>query len=836
MDLNLSRFQEALAGRYSILREIGSGGMATVYLAEDSKHNRKVVIKVFGRGIAETVAAERFLREIRTAANLAHPHILPLHDSGEAAGLLYFVMPFVKGESLRDRLEREKQLPVEDAVRFTREIADALAYAHSEGVIHRDVKPANILFESGHAVLADFGVAQAVAGAESEETRLTTAGVSLGTPAYMSPEQGTGELSIDGRSDQYSLACVLFEMLTGEAPFRAPSARAVIAKHVTEAPPTLRSARKSTPDGVERAILRSLKKAPADRFPSVQEFSEALLTGLDTQPPEDGTRHPRQPLGWLRPLIVRGAVAAGSLLAVLWLTGPPPADPTIGPQENHVAILYFETFEEEEEGLVRFSRQLTDELIGEFTHLQDISPLRVFSSGAVRESRTRLRPGLEIARDLRAEYLVDGSVIRSGDSIVVQFSLEDPWAGTSISDGEVRESASGAWELPLIQEVAGRLVEHLRPVLGAEIRERGINLGTQDPLAYQKLLGAQDQFSYAKGLLYGTTEGDVLLEFDRTIRLFEEVALQDPNWSEPYVCIGKVAEEKAVFLAEFSDPNDPAGAVEAVNEGLKSLERALAIDPGNPRALAQKGELHYWRGTNTSDPEEARRALAEAESSLRSAIAGDRTLATAMGRLSRIHLKRGEYELAKRRALEALDADAYLESATSLTGNLAVALLNVGDEEEALARCREVQDASSSYPGFECELEVMAWGRKSAVDPAAAQALVDTILQLGGMERQPSFRPRVLFALAGVFGRAGMADSARAKIQEARESRPENLPLWQEAAAELQAGNRSGAIVALERLLKGDPARGPAELNKSLFSVLSDDPRFLALRARFGGT
>jgi eukaryotic-like serine/threonine-protein kinase len=232
----LERVQTSLADRYRIEREIGVGGMATVYLAEDLKHHRRVAIKVLNPDLAASLGAERFLREIETTANLRHPHILPLYDSGEAGTLLFYVMPLVEGESLRDRLAREKQLPVVDALRIAHEVADALSYAHARGVIHRDIKPENILIEGGHAVVADFGIARAVrdAGASS----LTGTGSSIGTPAYMSPEQAAGEQNVDGRSDQYALACVVFEMLAGQPPFTGPTAASVVHQHmIAEAPP-----------------------------------------------------------------------------------------------------------------------------------------------------------------------------------------------------------------------------------------------------------------------------------------------------------------------------------------------------------------------------------------------------------------------------------------------------------------------------------------------------------------------------------------------------------------------------------------------------------------------
>ncbi|MEE8362404.1 MAG: serine/threonine-protein kinase, partial [Gemmatimonadales bacterium] len=216
------RIRSALEGRYTIKTELGRGGMATVYLAEDVKHHREVAVKVLHPELGEILGKERFLREIEIAAGLSHPHILPLYDSGEADGFLFFVMPLADDESLRERLDREKQLPIDDALRIAREVADALSYAHSHGVVHRDIKPENILLSSGHAVVADFGIARAVSAAGGD--RLTETGIALGTPSYMSPEQAAGEQDLDGRSDLYALGCVLYEMLGGQAPFTGPTA------------------------------------------------------------------------------------------------------------------------------------------------------------------------------------------------------------------------------------------------------------------------------------------------------------------------------------------------------------------------------------------------------------------------------------------------------------------------------------------------------------------------------------------------------------------------------------------------------------------------------------
>ncbi len=270
----LDRLTAALSDRYLIERELGQGGMATVYLAEDLRHHRKVAVKVVHPELAAVLGAERFLSEIHVTAALQHPHILPLFDSGQADGQLYYVMPFVDGESLRDRLHRERQLPIDEAVRLAREVASALDYAHRKGVIHRDIKPENILVHDGQAVVADFGIALAVTNAGGG--RMTQTGLSLGTPQYMSPEQATGERDIDARSDVYSLGAVTYEMLTGEAPFTGPTAQAIVAKVITTEPAALVPKRKLIPQHVEAAVLKALEKMPADRFPSAAEFSRAL--------------------------------------------------------------------------------------------------------------------------------------------------------------------------------------------------------------------------------------------------------------------------------------------------------------------------------------------------------------------------------------------------------------------------------------------------------------------------------------------------------------------------------------------------------------------------------
>ncbi|PYP40019.1 MAG: hypothetical protein DMD43_09480, partial [Gemmatimonadetes bacterium] len=338
MPNTLETLRAALAGRYEIQRELGRGGMATVYLAHDVNHDRPVALKVVLPELAASIGNDRFQREIKLAARLQHPHILSVYDSGDAAGQLWFTMPFVEGESLRDRLVRETQLPVEEAVRIVREAALALDYAHRHGVVHRDIKPENILLSDGQALVADFGIARAV-GAEGS---LTRTGTTVGTPAYMSPEQASGERTIDGRSDIYALGCVLYELLAGEPPFTGPTAQSIIARALTETPRPLSGVREAVTPSLQAAVTKALARTPADRFSTAAEFAKALgstsgevaVTGAVTAatpavPPRASSR-----AKWLIPAAV--VVLAGAFVLGYALRH------TAGGSGRRIAVLPFE--------------------------------------------------------------------------------------------------------------------------------------------------------------------------------------------------------------------------------------------------------------------------------------------------------------------------------------------------------------------------------------------------------------------------------------------------------------------------------------------------------------
>ena len=326
----VTRLNAALEGRYAIERELGEGGMATVYLADDLKHHRSVALKVLKPELAAVVGAERFLAEIETTANLTHPHILPLFDSGEADGFLFYVMPYLEGETLKDRIEREKQLPVDEAVRIATAVANALDYAHRHKVIHRDIKPANILIQDGEPVVSDFGIALAVGAGGSD--RLTETGLSLGTPYYMSPEQSTGDQAVGSSTDTYALGSVLYEMLVGEPPYPGTTAQAVLGKIIAGKPVSAMEHRPSVPANVDAAVRCALEKLPADRFGSVQEFAKALGAPEFRYGELAGAGVGSRPGGVWNPVSIAATVLAIAFAGIAgWsLWGPEPDQPPGG--------------------------------------------------------------------------------------------------------------------------------------------------------------------------------------------------------------------------------------------------------------------------------------------------------------------------------------------------------------------------------------------------------------------------------------------------------------------------------------------------------------------------
>jgi len=596
----LERLQAALAKTYDVQRELARGGMGHVFEARDLKHGRSVAIKVLDPELAHEIGPTRFRTEIETAARLVHPHIVPLFDSGEADGLLYFVMPLLGGESLRKRLARERQLPVEDAVRIAREVGDALRYAHDQGLVHRDVKPENIVLSGGHALVLDFGIARGSGALPSAETRTVTP---VGTPAYMSPEQCSGAV-VDGRSDQYGLACVLYEMLTGQPPFHGPTGDSVILQHRTVDPRPASALRPTTPSHVTQALARALAKAPADRHRSMIAFLDALKQPSEQATPTRGTG---------------GRSQGRIMLAVL-------------PLENRSA-------DPEQEF---FTDGMTEELI---THLGRIQPKRlgvIARTSAMRYRKTE-KSAEEIGRELGVEYLLEGSVRRAGDKVRITTQLVQVadqshlWAETyerrmqDIFDlqDEVATSVAKALEVELVQSresapptsdtTAGEAIE-------AYLRGRFYwNQRTPESLRlavdwFQRAIAIDPHFGRPYAGLADTLNVQVtymMIPAEPAYETAEPAARRaielDPSLAEGHVSLASILTHRRLLeearplydRALEIDPNYlPALYWYAVHlvgtgypdEAMVMAARALQIDPLSRTAEIVMGNVHFFAG------------------------------------------------------------------------------------------------------------------------------------------------------------------------------------------------------------------------------------------------
>lgn len=435
----------ALTGSYTVLRELGAGGMATVYLAEDVKHGRQVAVKVLRPELAAALGPDRFPREIRILARLQHPHILPLHDSGEAAGFLYYTMPYVAGESLRERIDRDGPLPIHEAVRIMREVTDALTAAHAAGILHRDIKPANVMLSGRHALVTDFGVAKAVRDAGGET--LTTVGIAVGTPTYMSPEQATGQEDIDARSDIYAVGILAYEMLTGAPPFTAKNASAMLSAQVLETPVPLRDRRAGLPPRLDDVVMRCLAKDPDGRWASAEELLAALE---DVYTPSGGTTPTAtRPTPVVAAAAVGATVAAprsrvplliGGLLLVLavavglWQFRGRAAGSTAatGAAISRIAVLPFRDISGQDKV---FAESMHDAVITSVAGIPDMGVVPR-SEIASRGDNPRIR---DIAREFGANAVLEGTLFRAGDVMRINVQLVEPET--------VRHYWSGSYEL-----------------------------------------------------------------------------------------------------------------------------------------------------------------------------------------------------------------------------------------------------------------------------------------------------------------------------------------------------------------------------------------------------
>ena len=607
----LTTLTTALADRYELVRELGQGGMATVYLAVDRRHGREVAIKVLRRDLTESLARERFLREIQLAARLNHPHILPLYDSGEADGVLYFVMPVMRGQTLRDRLATDARLPIDEAVRIATEVADALDYAHRHDIVHRDIKPENILLHEGHAVVADFGIGKAILAASAGNATLTQTGMMVGTPAYLSPEQAAGD-DLDGRSDLFALGCVLFEMLTGEVAFVAASTPALIARRFLYTPPSVSVTRADVPSTVEATAARLLQQSPADRFASGAEVVAALRatpTGL-----------------------------------------PVAASMKSGRHERSIAVLPFANLSADPENEF-FSDGLTEELI---TDLSGVKALRVTSGASSRQLRGTTKGMREIGSLLGVRYALTGSARKAGNALRITAQLVDTtsdaqvWAekfsGTMDDVFDVQERVSraivSALQVTLSSLEDARLAERpIRDVRAFELYLRAQELVRRYGAPIERVLALLDRADEIEGpslplralRTYTTimqmragmrTDAHHLEQAEREARALLEEA---PNASYGHALLGFVAYERGDLPATVreltralecnasdADATFFLGiALEAAGQGeaaMATATRFRELDPLSPLAAMLLSSAHWFVGRPADGMEEIERA------------------------------------------------------------------------------------------------------------------------------------------------------------------------------------------------------------------------------------
>ena len=680
----LERLQRALSDQYRIQRELGRGGFATVFLATDLKHQREVALKVLHPELALAVGSARFLREIAMVAQFRHPHILPLYDSGDADGLLYFVMPYIEGESLRQRLEREHQLPLEDALRITREVADALDYAHKLGVVHRDVKPENILFEAGHAIVADFGVARAVSTAGG--AKLTETGLAIGTPAYMSPEQAAGDPALDGRSDLYSLACVLYEMLGGQPPFTGPSPQAVLAAQISGAVPQLRKLRAGMPMGVAQAVERALAKKAPERFATAEEFAQELARVSTAEMLAAEVRRERARRRWRAVLTVAGVVLVA---AVGWWTVSVVARAG-RPRIRSLAVLPLQNLSADT-AQDYFVLGMYDALIGE---LDQITALSVISRTSAQVYKDTKKSVPQIARELNVDAVVKGSVLHAGDSVRLQVQLvrarpteQNVWRQSYNSNtqdvlglhSEVARAVARQIQVSLTPGEATRLTTTRRvnpktyeaylrarylldkgtPAANAQaiaMLKAAIDSDPTDPLAYEGL---------AMGYVTVVHGPDSVGIAAPLIREAAEQALRlDSTLTEAMACLGFVMgysewdwpEGERLFrrAIELNPSNSDAHYWYAwqlalfgrMDSAIAEHRRAEALDPLNPYNSAWLGELYVWE-----------HRYDDAMAAVQRALAVDPPNPVAHWEAAQVQLARGRYEDAMAEARQVVAAD-----------------------------------------------------------------------------------------------------------------------------------------------------------------------------------
>lgn len=842
----MRRLNATLAGRYSLERELGRGGMATVYLAKDIKHDREVAIKVLLPELSASIGADRFEREIRLAAKLQHPHILGLYDSGVAEGLMYYVMPFVKGESLRDRIDREGQLPLEDALRITFEVADALGFAHAQGIVHRDIKPENILLSGDYALVADFGIARAVS--EAGAAKLTQTGMAMGTPVYMAPEQSVGEV-VGPTADLYSLGCMLYEMLAGEPPFTGKNAVAIMARHAMEQVPSIRIVRSSVPEEVEEAIFQAMGKVPADRPQTAAAFTELLGAPLGAT----STMKARATASYRRPTPSVGVaitparpawtnpVGLAALLLVIvggafgvWSTytrrGAVKAE--VGPEARRVAVLYFKDVSRDS-SLGPLADGLTEELI---RSLSTASSVTVISRTGVERFRGSEVAPDSVSRLLRAGYLVRGDVEHDGDKIRVNLRLDDG-SGTNLQRASFTGAAAN--QLALRDTIVTVASDLIRRELGQDLQLKEQRFRTSSKDAWLLLQRGEQAWKNAEAALARGDAPGVEAAFAAADSQFVLAARADEKWSEPFTRRAAMAYRRARLAGR-----DAAAIGKWVALGVAIADSALGIDKDDADAFEARGDLRYFGWLSGIEQDAARKAaaLAQARADLEKATSLNRAQAGAFAMLSHLYNQvpdatTSDVVIAAQRAYE---ADEFLSNANVIVARLFAANYDLGQFDRASQWCAE---AKRRFPkdmrATRCRLWLLTTKQESP-DVAAAWALADSTVALVPPSAQPYQRLESDMIVAAVLARASkqgqpaLADSARRVARRSLGDPTIDAPRELAYFASFvftQLGDTDEAIRLLKEYLAASPNRAQALRADPgwWFKELQGDARFRQL-------
>lgn len=751
-DTLLERLRNALGTSYQVLHEIGHGGMARVFLAQDIRHPRRVAIKVLYPELAAAIGSERFLREIGVTASLSHPHILPLIDSGQADGLPYYIMPFVEGESLRTRLERESMLSIEEAVDIARQVGEALAYAHVHGIVHRDIKPDNILLAGNQAVVADFGIAHAVADLGAE--RLTETGIAIGTVAYMSPEQAVADPGLDGRSDEYSLACVVYEMLVGQPPFTGRDSRAIVARHTLDPVPPLRTIRSTIPAAVERAVLKGLAKLPVDRFPTAIAFVDALKTGLAGIGPQESVQEPAVRRRPQVALVVLGAVAL-SVSAVL--LGRACTDHPENLDANLVAVLPFritgavDTTLLPPEGIV----DLLYTALSSGAPFQAVDPARTLRAWhRATDTRHPLledRAAIHLAQRLGAGKLLLGRLYGAGDSVTLSARLISVPAGQELAKVD-RLSGPAADALGLLDQLCVQLLARGAGTSGPHLED----LYTRNLEAFREYMAGSDRYRrgqyeeaashFQKALRLDSTFALAALDLGFAATMIDRKDLAEGAMDVAWAHRDRLGSSGRIFLRAMVGARYPERS--SVLEDMRLWEATVDSIPERPEAWYALGDMLFHYGAAVG--RQSARLLAR--NAFRRALESDSAQATVLEHLIDLAAEAGDTAELGRLARHYFAVDSLGDRADYVRWRVAVTLGDSVLHRQILNRLPQFsQDllervtvaAQLDATGLDDAVKASEQARAVAQDPSRLWNAIQRQRELALNMGQPSIAPNL---------------------------------------------------------------------------------------------